>query len=135
MTSASRLSTGWTADSTPSTSTLSPAGAAPDSPASPGSSRRQLAGYTAACEIDRTAAMAAVTSPNLTDADALNRGRSCSRIHASVITPRVPSEPRNIRSGDGPAPEPGSRHDSLIPAGVTTRSDSTRSSMWVCSVA
>ena len=28
-----------------------------------------------------------------------NRRRSCSRIHASVMTPRVPSEPRNIRSG------------------------------------
>ena len=74
-------------------------------------------------------------SANRTEADALNCGRSCSRIHASVMTPSVPSEPRNRRSGDGPAPDPGSRHDSLIPIGVTTRIDSVRSSMWVCSVA
>ena len=74
-------------------------------------------------------------SANVTEAEALNRGRSCRRIHASVTTPSVPSEPRKNRSGDGPAPEPGSRHDSLIPTGVTTRSDSTRSSMWVCNVA
>ena len=53
----------------------------------------------------------------------------------AVITPSVPSEPRNIRSGDGPAPDPGSRRDSTSPAGVTTRSDSVRSSMWVSTVA
>ena len=46
---------------------------------------------------------------------AANVGRSCRRIHASVMTPSVPSEPRNSRSGDGPAPEPGSRRDSLDP--------------------
>src|SRR5207237_1376233 len=42
-----------------------------------------------------------------------------------------PSRPRKRRSGDGPAPEPGSRRLSLMPAGVTTRSDSAKSSMWV----
>ena len=99
--------------------------------ASPGSSRRQFAGCSPAWAIARTAAIAAVMSAKVTDAEALNRGRSCSRIHASVMTPSVPSEPRNSRSGDGPAPEPGSRHDSLTPTGVTTRIDSTRSSMWV----
>ena len=39
------------------------------------------------------------------------------------------------REPDGPAPEPGSRHDSPTPTGVTTRIDSTRSSMCVCRVA
>ena len=34
-------------------------------------------------------------------------GRGCTRTHASVMTPSVPSEPSSIRSGDGPAPEPG----------------------------
>lgn len=40
------------------------------------------------------------------------------------MMPSVPSDPRNNRSGDGPAPLPGSRRDSLIPTGVTIRSDS-----------
>ena len=66
-----------------------------------------------------------------TPAEARQRGRSCSRIHASVMMPRLPSEPRKRRSGDGPAPEPGRRRDSLIPDGVTTRIDSTKSSMCV----
>ena len=79
--------------------------------------------------------MAEVMSAKATDADAVNRGRSCSRIQTSVMTPSVPSEPRNSRSGDGPAPEPGSRQDSLTPTGVTTRRDSTRSSTCVCRVA
>jgi hypothetical protein len=64
-------------------------------------------------------------------ADARNVGRSCTRIHASVMTPRIPSDPRNSRSGDGPAPDPGSRRLSTTPAGVTTRIVSTKSSMWV----
>ena len=33
------------------------------------------------------------------------------------MMPRLPSEPRNRRSGDGPAPEPGRRRDSLMPVG------------------
>ena len=40
------------------------------------------------------------------------RPGSCSRIHASVMTPSAPSEPMIMRSGLGPAPEPGRRRDS-----------------------
>jgi hypothetical protein len=58
-------------------------------------------------------------------------GRSWSRIHASVMTPSVPSEPQNSRSGCGPAPEPGSRRVATTPLGVTTRSACTNSSMCV----
>ena len=52
-----------------------------------------------------------------------------------MITPRIPSEPISIRSGEGPAPEPGSRLLSQAPRGVIARTDSTRSSMWVSRVA
>ena len=38
---------------------------------------------------------------------ARNVGRFWMRIHASVIIPSVPSDPINMRSGLGPAPEPG----------------------------
>ena len=107
----------------------------PDMAASPGSSSRQFAGCSPDCAIARVAASASPNDANVTEADRRNDGRSCSRIHASVMTPRVPSDPRNRRSGDGPAPEPGSRSDSLTPTGVTTRIDSTKSSRWVCSVA
>jgi hypothetical protein len=51
------------------------------------------------------------------------------------MTPSVPSEPRNNRSGDGPAPDAGNRSDSVVPRGLTTRNASTMSSMWVCRVA
>ena len=74
-------------------------------------------------------------SAKSTEAPARNRGRGCTRIHASVITPSVPSEPQNSRSADGPAPEAGSRLVWSTPRGVTTRTDSTNSSIWVCSVA
>ena len=47
------------------------------------------------------------------------------------MMPSVPSEPMNMRSGLGPAPEPGNRNDSNTPLGVTTRRLSTNSSMWV----
>jgi len=40
-----------------------------------------------------------------------------------------------MRSGLGPAPEPGRRRVSSAPTGVTTRMLSTKSSMWVVSVA
>ena len=50
------------------------------------------------------------------------------------MTPSEPSLPSSIRSGDGPAPDPGSRRDSHVPAGVTARIDSVRSSMWVSRV-
>ena len=36
-----------------------------------------------------------------------------------------------MRSGLGPAPDPGRRRVSSVPAGVTTRMLSTKSSMWV----
>ena len=65
----------------------------------------------------------------------MKRGRSRTRTQASVITPRMPSEPISIRSGLGPAPEPGRRRLSQTPRGVSARTDSTRSSMWVPSVA
>ncbi len=52
-----------------------------------------------------------------------------------MITPSVPSEPASIRSGLTPAPDPGSRRDSHTPAGVIARTDSTKSSMCVHSVA
>ncbi len=58
-------------------------------------------------------------------------GRGRTRTQASVITPSVPSDPISIRSGETPAPEPGSRRDSHTPTGVSARTDSTRSSMWV----
>ena len=61
----------------------------------------------------------------------LKTGRSWMRIHASVMTPRLPSDPRKRRSGDGPAPDPGRRRDSTVPVGVITRMRSTKSSMWV----
>lgn len=42
-----------------------------------------------------------------------------------------PLGPEEQPVGDGPAPLPGSRRDSLIPTGVTIRSDSVKSSIWV----
>ena len=63
----------------------------------------------------------------------LGRGRM--RTQASVMIPSVPSDPISMRSGLTPAPEPGRRRDSHGPVGVTARIDSTRSSMWVASVA
>ena len=36
------------------------------------------------------------------------------------MTPSAPSEPSAIRSGLGPAPDPGKRRDSITPAGVGT---------------
>ncbi len=47
----------------------------------------------------------------------------------------MPSEPSNIRSGETPAPEPGRRRDSQAPAKLTARTDSTRSSTCVSTVA
>src|SRR3954453_5729253 len=59
-------------------------------------------------------------------ADALNFTRSCTRIHASVTTPSVPSEPSASRSGLGPAPDPGRRRDSTTPAGGPQRTPPPR---------
>ena len=62
---------------------------------------------------------------------ARNVGFDCNRIQACEMTPRMPSEPMNMRSGLGPAPDPGRRRVSITPCGVTTRRLSTRSSIWV----
>ena len=72
---------------------------------------------------------------NVTPAVARKVGRRWMRIHASLMIPRMPSLPITIRSGDGPAPEPGKRRDSHQPCGVSMRTDSTKSSMWVWFVA
>ena len=62
--------------------------------------------------------------------------RGSTRTHASVMTASVPSDPSSSRSGDGPAPDAGSRRDShTSPRAVTARIDSTRSSMCVGPVA
>ena len=74
-------------------------------------------------------------SGKVTPADARYWGRACIRIHASVMMPSMPSLPMAMRSGLGPAPLPGSRRDSHTPVGVTMRTDSTKSSMWVWLVA
>ena len=124
-------STGWWADSKPRTSSALPAGPAPVVSASVGSSRRQLVGKSADCESSRTASAPASNEANETPQLSLCSGRSCTRTQASVITPRIPSEPSIIRSGEGPAPEPGSRRLIQSPLGVTARTDSTRSSTWV----
>ena len=47
------------------------------------------------------------------------------------MTPRIPSEPSSSRSGEGPAPEPGSRREAQVPLGVIARTASTRSSTCV----
>ncbi len=103
--------------------------------ASRGSIRRQLAGYSPDCESSRTHSAPAAKRSNRTPAERLCRGRGWTRIHASVITPRVPSEPASMRSGLTPAPDAGSRRDSHTPTGVIARTDSTKSSMCVHTVA
>ena len=95
------------------------------------SSSRQLDGYSPDWASARTASAPCSKLSNRTRAEARWVGRGRTRIHASVMTPRIPSEPISIRSGLGPAPEPGSLRLSQIPLGVTARTDSTRSSMWV----
>ncbi len=92
---------------------------------------RQLAGYRPDWESARTAAAPSWKVAKRTPADARKRGRGRTLTQASVISPSVPSEPISIRSGEMPAPDPGSRRDSHRPAGVIARTDWTRSSMWV----
>ena len=99
--------------------------------ASLGSSMRQFAGYSPDCEITRRARIGMAKSGNHTAPPARNVGRACTRIQASVMIPSTPSEPRNSRSGLGPAPEPGRRRVCTTPAGVTTRRLSTKSSICV----
>ena len=83
----------------------------------------------------RTSRSASSPSPKLANdtlAERRRSGRGSTRTHASVTTASVPSEPSSMRSGDGPAPEAGSRRDShTSPPTVSARTDSTRSSMWV----
>ena len=79
--------------------------------------------------------MAADHEAKVTPAVARKVGRRWMRIHASLMIPRMPSLPITMRSGDGPAPEPGSRRDSHHPWGVSMRTDSTKSSMCVWLVA
>ena len=96
---------------------------------------RQLAGRRPACTTARTASAPARNEAKRTVRPARCDGRGCTRTHASVMTPRIPSEPSSIRSGEGPAPEPGSRRDAHVPLGVIARTASTRSSTCVGPVA
>ena len=108
-----------------------PGGPAWVSSDSAGSSRRQLEGLRPDCASSRTASAPLANDSKATPPDSFQRGRSRTRTQASVITPRIPSEPSSSRSGLGPAPEPGSLRLSQRPPGVIARTDSTRSSMWV----
>ena len=85
--------------------------------------------------MDRTASYPEPQVGNRTPAVARKRGRACTRTQASEMMPRIPSLPITMRSGLGPAPLPGSRRDSHHPFGVSIRTDSTNSSMWVWLVA
>ena len=105
------------------------------SSADSGSRMRRLAGHSLAWAICRTASLPSAQESKVMPAVARNTGRACTRIQASVITPRMPSEPITMRSGLGPAPDPGKRRDSHQPCGVHMRTDSTKSSMWVWLVA
>ena len=107
------------------------------SAASRASISRQLDGSRPAWTISRTASSPVAKSGELdARAPARHRRRGSTRTHASVMTPSVPSEPSSSRSGDGPAPDAGSRRDSQTsPRAVTARIDSTRSSMCVGPVA
>ena len=128
-------STGWSLDSKPSTSSAREPSPANVRRASCGSIRRQFAGFKPDWEIARTHSAPRAKLAKRTPAEARWAGRGWTRIHASTITPSVPSEPASIRSGLTPAPEPGSRRDSQTPAGVSARIDSTKSSMCVQTVA
>ena len=75
-------------------------------------------GIQAAWEISRTASAPGGEVVELDRRGDLARwAASRTRTQASAITPRIPSEPISIRSGLGPAPEPGSRRLSQSPAG------------------
>ena len=52
---------------------------------------------------------------NVMPAVARKVGRAWMRIQASLMMPRMPSLPSTMRSGEGPAPEPGRRRDSHQP--------------------
>jgi len=84
---------------------------------------RQVSGSRPSCNSARTAAAPTVKSGAARVADQRCTGRGCTRSHAWVTTPSVPSLPSSIRSGLGPAPDPGSRRDSQSPTGVTARTE------------
>ena len=85
----------------------------PSAAASSSSIRRQFDGSSPDWAIARTASRAGEErARSARPRDARCSGRGCTRTHARVITPSVPSEPSSMRSGLGPAPEPGSRRDS-----------------------
>ena len=95
-----------------------------------------MAGCSPDWTISRTAFTPVSHEGNVTEAPRRSEGRGRTRTHAEEITASVPSDPSSIRSGDGPAPDPGSRRDShTSPPTVTARTDSTRSSMCVGPVA
>ena len=96
---------------------------------------RRFAGHSFACTIILTASQPAAHESNVIPAVARNTGRFWIRTHASETMPKIPSEPITIRSGLGPAPLPGRRRLSHHPFGVSIRTDSTKSSMWVWFVA
>ena len=114
----STASSSWSADSKPSTSSA----CSPSPPVVSSPRRGRAAGSSTGT--GRPARSPAPprrprrTTAKRTLAEARWVGLACTRIHASVITPSVPSEPSSMRSGDGPAPEPGRRRDSHTPAGV-----------------
>jgi hypothetical protein len=63
---------------------------------------RQFAGRSPDCDSARTASAPSRNEPKRTAADRRDVGRGRTRTQASVMTPRIPSLPTSIRSGDGP---------------------------------
>ena len=122
-------------DSNPSTSSACVPSPAIARRASAASIRRQLAGSRPDWLSARTHSAPWANVWKLTAAERRCVGRGCTRTHASVITPSVPSDPASTRSGLTPAPDPGSLRDAHTPDGVTARTDSTKSSMCVLAVA
>ena len=94
-------------------------------------------GCSPACD-DRADRARARSAKSAKPTRALQRAprRGWTRTHASVMTPRVPSEPSSSRSGRRAGAR--RRQAARLPdvaAGVIARTDSTRSSMWVGPVA
>ena len=104
----SSWSTGWSVDSKPRTSTArSPVAGAGGTAPRAGSSSRRLAGSRPLWTTARTPSAPSAKPGKRTVRAARCDGRGCTRTHASVMTPSVPSLPSSSRSGDGPAPLPG----------------------------
>ena len=82
------------------------------------------------CSVRRSAAIPVSTLGNATAANRRVAGSGTSCNVARVITPSVPSEPTNSCVSSGPIACRGTSIVSIRPpAGVATRSDSTRSSI------